>query len=57
MVRLQMSSFFRVLVVAFAALINLTAQAQSFPNRPITMLLPLAVGSAGDVALPTGRFD
>jgi len=27
------------------------AAAQSFPSRPITMLLPLAVGSAGDVAL------
>ena len=51
MVRFHMSSFFKVLVVAFAGLITLTAQAQSFPNRPITMLLPLAVGSAGDVAL------
>jgi tripartite-type tricarboxylate transporter receptor subunit TctC len=51
MVRLHISSFSKVLVVAFAALITLTAQAQSFPNRPITMLLPLAVGSAGDVAL------
>jgi tripartite-type tricarboxylate transporter receptor subunit TctC len=28
-----------------------TLRAQSYPTRPITMLLPLAAGSAGDVAL------
>lgn len=42
----------RLCVSAFAALACLGVQAQgTYPSKPITMLLPLAAGSAGDVAL------
>ena len=42
----------RLCLSACAALACLGVQAQgAFPSKPITMLLPLAAGSAGDVAL------
>lgn len=46
--------FWSALVLAGAMNLVATsahAQAASFPSRPVTLLLPLAAGSAGDVAL------
>jgi len=43
-----MTCFVRALVVAWVALWSLAAQAQTYPDRPITIIVPFGAGSATD---------
>jgi tripartite-type tricarboxylate transporter receptor subunit TctC len=38
----------RILIAAAAALFSITANAQNYPNRPITIIVPFGAGSATD---------
>jgi tripartite-type tricarboxylate transporter receptor subunit TctC len=48
---MTMSSTRRTLITAFAAiaLLPAAARAQSFPNRPIKLIVPFAAGGAADL--------
>lgn len=51
------SSFRRLLLASLAGLTVLGAQAQTFPNKPVSLMVPYPAGGLSDVIDPTIDFD